>query len=76
MSKKLLSFLLLSVTFLFANEANANLGSVMANAATNQMIKMFPLFLLAFGIAVFFSLIQKAPQKSDDKDDDENNPLL
>lgn len=64
MYKKLLSFLLLSVTFLFANEANANLGSVMANAATNQMIKMFPLFLLAFGIAVFFSLIQKAPQKA------------
>ncbi|MBP5767594.1 MAG: hypothetical protein J6W51_00535 [Fibrobacter sp.] len=54
----------LAHTIIFANEANANLGSVMANAATNQMIKMFPLFLLAFGIAVFFSLIQKAPQKA------------
>ena len=36
----------------------------MANAATDQMIKMAPLFLLAIGIATFFTLVQKDPQKA------------
>jgi surface polysaccharide O-acyltransferase-like enzyme len=56
--------ILLAHTIIFANEANANLGSVMANAATGQMIKMVPLFILAIGIAIFFSLVQKNPQKA------------
>ena len=35
----------------------------MANAATGQMIKMVPLFILAIGIAIFFSLVQKIHKK-------------
>jgi hypothetical protein len=35
-----------------------------ANAAIEQWIKMIPLFLLAFGIAVFFSLIRRSPEKA------------
>lgn len=62
---RLLSLLLLTVaSSAFANDANANLGQVMAAAAVNQWIKMVPLFLLALGIAVFFALVQKYPQKA------------
>ena len=64
MYKRLFSFFLLTASFSFANEANANLGPIMASAATNQMIKMLPLFILAIGIAFFFTLIQKHPQQA------------
>lgn len=64
MYRKLLSFSLLTISTAFANNPNANLGPIMADAATNQMIKMFPLFMLALGIAVFFSLVQKNSKKA------------
>ena len=64
MYRKLLSFSLLTISTAFANNPNANLGPLMADAATDQMIKMFPLFMLALGIAVFFSLVQKKSKKS------------
>ena len=62
---RILSLILLFVaSFSFAASANENLGAVMATAAVNQWIKMIPFFVLALGIAVFFSLIQKNPQKA------------
>ena len=65
---KSLAILILSISLLatssFADSPNANLGSIMADAATNQMIKMFPLFIFALGIAIFFSLVQRNPQKA------------
>ncbi len=64
MYKKLLSFFLMASSFAFADNPNANLGPIMADAATGQMIKMFPFFILALGIAVFFSLVQKNPKKA------------
>lgn len=48
----------------FAADANGDLGSVMAGAAVGQGINMIPLFVLAVGIAVFFALVQKNPQKA------------
>ena len=63
MIKIILPFLL-TASLTFANDPNANLGDVMAIAATGQMIKMVPLFILAIGIAIFFSLVQKNPQKA------------
>lgn len=51
-------------SFSFAADANSNLGPVMADAAIGQGIKMIPLFVLAIGIAIFFALIQKNPQKA------------
>ena len=63
MYKKLLSFFLMASSFAFADNPNANLGATMANAATSQMIKMLPLFLLAACIAIFFAFIQRKPQK-------------
>jgi len=62
MNKTIFPFILFTTTFAFAN--NANLGTAMANAATNQTIKMVPLFLLAIGITTFFTLVQKNPQKA------------
>lgn len=64
MHKRLFSIFLLATSFSFANEANVNLGPIMENAATNQMIKMLPFFILAIGIALFFTLIQKHPQQA------------
>lgn len=64
MYKKLLSFLLLSASFLFANETTANWFSAMEKAEREQALKILPLLLLAIGIALFFSLIQRSPQKA------------
>lgn len=59
---------LLKASLACASEAGVNFGQSMATAAANaaieQWIKMIPLFLLAFGIAVFFSLIRKCPEKA------------
>ena len=63
MFNRILSFFLLAASFVFADNPNANLGATMANAATNQMIKMLPLFILAACIAMFFAFIQRKPQK-------------
>ena len=62
--KILLSFLLLSASFLFANETTANWFSAMEKAEREQALKILPLLLLAIGIALFFSLIQRSPQKA------------
>ena len=45
MNKIILPFLL-TASLTFANNPNANLSNVMANAATGQMIKMVPLFII------------------------------
>ena len=57
-------YLLLAASLAFADNPNANLGPLMANTATSQMISMLPLFVFATGIAVFFALVQKNPQKA------------
>lgn len=59
-----LLFFLLAASSAFANNPNADLAPLMANTATSQMISMLPLFVLAAGIAVFFALVQKNPQKA------------
>ena len=61
---KALSLLLLASSLASASEAAFNLGRSMADAAIEQWVKMIPLFLLAFGIAVFFSLVRKYPEKA------------
>jgi hypothetical protein len=62
------AFSLLLASLACASEAGENFGQSMATAAANaaieQWIKMIPLFMLAFGIAVFFSLIRKCPEKA------------
>ena len=59
---------LLMASLACASEAGENfwqsMAPVAANAAIEQWIKMIPLFLLAFGIAVFFSLIRRSPEKA------------
>lgn len=59
-----LLFFLLAASSAFANNPNADLAPLMANTATSQMISMLPLFVFATGIAVFFALVQKNPQKA------------
>lgn len=59
-----LLFFLLAASSAFANNPNADLAPLMANTATSQMISMLPLFVFAAGIAVFFALVQKNPQKA------------
>lgn len=61
---KCVSFSLLATSFAFATDANANLGPIMADATVDQGLKMIPLFVLAVGIAIFFALVQKNPQKA------------
>lgn len=61
---KVFSLLLLASSLASASEAAFNLGRSMADAAIEQWVKMIPLFLLAFGIAVFFSLVRKYPEKA------------
>ena len=61
---RLLPYLLLATSFAFANNPNADLAPLMANTATSQMISILPLFVFAAGIAVFFALVQKNPQKA------------
>lgn len=48
----------------FAASPNAEMWQKASDAAVNQWIKMIPLFIVAFGISVFFSLIRKNPQKA------------
>lgn len=68
MKKAAVALPLLMASLAFASKAGENFGQSMApvaaNAAIEQWIKMIPLFLLAFGIAVFFSLIRKSPEKA------------
>ena len=59
-----LLFFLLAASSAFADNPNADLAPLMANTATSQMISMLPLFVFAAGIAVFFALVQKNPQKA------------
>lgn len=64
MYKRLLSFFLLLTSFSFANETTANWFSAMEKAEREQALKILPILLLAIGIALFFSLIQRNPQKA------------
>ena len=68
MKKAVIAVSLLMASPACASEAGENFGqsmaTVAANAAIEQWIKMIPLFLLAFGIAVFFSLIRRSPEKA------------
>ena len=64
MPKGIKPTLLLAASSAFADNPNADLAPLMANTATSQMISMLPLFVLAAGIAVFFALVQKNPQKA------------
>lgn len=62
--KHIISILLFTTSLAFADNPNADLAPLMANTATSQMISMLPLFVFAAGIAVFFALVQKNPQKA------------
>ena len=68
MKKAAVALPLLMASLAFASKAGENfwqsMAPVAANAAIEQWIKMIPLFLLAFGIAVFFSLIRRCPEKA------------
>lgn len=68
MKKAAVALPLLMASLAFASKAGENfwqsMAPVAANAAIELWIKMIPLFLLAFGIAVFFSLIRRSPEKA------------
>ena len=61
---KIFSLLLLASSLASASEVGFDLGRSMANAAIEQWVRMIPLFLFAFGVAVFFSLVRRSPEKA------------
>ena len=64
MHKKSLFLSLSGVTIAFANNPNANWLAAMEKAEMDQAIKISPLIILAIGIALFFSLIQRYPKQA------------
>lgn len=62
--KNFLVLFLLAVPSLFAANSNAELNAVMSKTVIEQGLKMFPLFLLGTGVAIFFTLIQKRPREA------------